>query len=246
MISIITPIYDVEKHLQKYAENILSLQKEFPEIKDIIIINNNTKKKIRKNKALNGLRNLKVIENKKNVGYGKACNQGMRIAKGKYMLILNPDVKIDGNSLKRLVSEFEKNKKAKIVSCKLVNEDGSLQYSCRRFPTFRALIARRISVPFAHIFRNELDKYDMRDYDRKEPKKVDWVSGALMLMKGKKYFDEGYFMYFEDIDLCRSVGGVYYYPAVSAVHKAERASARNLKLLLSHISSMMHYFRKHW
>lgn len=245
MISVITPIYGVEKHLQDYAKNMRRLQKEFGGIKEIILINNNTKNRIGRNSALDGLKNLKVIENKKNVGYGRACNQGMKIAKGKHMLILNPDVNIDGASLGNLISEMEKNKKANIVSCKLINEDGTLQNSCRRFPTFRALIARRMP-PFRHIFREELAEYYMEDYDLKNPAKVDWVSGALMLMKQKYYFDERYFMYFEDVDLCRSIGGVYYYPSVSARHKAERESARSIKLLVAHLSSSFKYFLKFW
>lgn len=243
-ISIITPIYDVEKHLKDYAENMRLLQKEFDGITDIILVNNNTSKRINGSKALAGLKNLKVIENMKNVGFGRACNQGMRIAKGKLMLILNPDLKIDGSSLQKLVSEMENSRKAKILSCKLLNDDGSLQYSCRRFPTIRALLARRIHFPFRFLFKKEAERYDMRDYDHLLPRKVDWVSGALMLMREKYFFDERYFMYFEDIDLCRSVGSVYYFPSVSAYHRAERKSARHMGMLIAHVTSSLRYFMK--
>lgn len=246
MISVITPIYDVEKHLGDYAENMRRLQNEFSGIKDIILINNNIRKKISKNKVLDVLKNLKIIENKKNIGYGRACNQGMRIAEGEYVLILNPDIKIDGDSLKKLLSELMKNKKVNIASCKLLDEDGSLQHSCRRFPSLGALLAKRIPFPFRYLFKKELDRYDMADYDHKSPRKVDWVSGALMLMRKRYLFDENYFMYFEDIDLCRKVKEVYYYPTVSAVHRAERGSTKDIMLLLSHVRSTIHYFWKHY
>ena len=175
MISIITPIYDIEKHMSDYIANIRSLQEGSKCITEIILINNNTKKRITKNRPLSKLKNLKVIENDENVGYGSACNQGMKAAKGRYFLILNPDVKIDAKSLGKLVRFLESKKDAKIVSCKLLNEDGSLQHSCRRFPTFRALLSRRIPFPFTALFRKELDHFNMTDYDHMTTRKVDWV-----------------------------------------------------------------------
>jgi|SRR3989344_3612282 len=244
MISVITPIYDIEKHLHNYAVNMRSLQKEFNGIREIILINNNPYEEICKDSVLSGLNGLKIIGNRKNLGYGGACNQGISIAKGKYMLILNPDVKITGHSLRKLISELIKSKEANIISCKLLNEDGSLQHSCRRFPTIKSLLARRAPLFFSRIFSKELSAYNMDDYDHKNPIKVDWVSGALMLMKRKYFFDERYFMYFEDVDLCRRVGEIYYYPFISAFHKAERGSARDITLMIAHFSSALRYFLK--
>lgn len=251
MISIITPIYNIGSHLPGFISSMSKLEKQLKKsfkgkiLNEIILINNNPKKDLRKVGNVNlNVPNLKIIQNKKNIGFGAACNQGMKIAKGEYMLILNPDVKIEARSLQELLKIIKQNKKANIISCKLLNEDGSLQHSCKRFPTFRALLARRIKFPFALIFKKELDRYSMKEYDHKKPKKVDWVSGALMFMRKRYYFDERYFMYFEDADLCRRVGNVYYYPSVSVMHKAERQSARNIRLFFLHASSMIHYFYK--
>lgn len=248
MISIITPIYDVESHLPGFIKTISKLVASPKEktVEEAILINNNPDVDLRniKNEGI-GLPCLKVIQNKKNKGYGAACNQGIRMAKGRHILILNPDVRIGLKALNELINALKQNNKAKIVSCKLLNEDGSLQHSCRRFPTLRALLARRIPLPFAYLFKKQLNRYNMKDYDHKSPKRVDWVSGALMLMRKKYYFDENYFMYFEDVDLCRKVGGVYYYPNVHATHKAERQSARSARLFLLHFASMSYYFCKH-
>lgn len=251
MISIITPIYDLESHLSNFIDLVHKLENKLKKdsrnglIKEIIIINNNPKKDIKKfMKSLPALSRLKIIQNKKNVGYGAACNQGIKRAKARYILILNPDVKINAKALKEIVKIAKQNKKANIISCKLLNGDGSLQLSCKRFPTFRALLARRIRFLFAYIFKKQLNRYEMKDYDHKSPRKVDWVSGAFMLMKNKYYFDERYFMYFEDADICRRIKGVYYYPSVSAIHKAERGSTRSIRMFLYHFVSMVRYFYK--
>lgn len=250
MISIITPIYDIESHLSGFIDCISKLVGKSDDklVKEVILINNNPKKDIYCMKEMGlkikKIKILKVIQNKKNIGFGSACNQGLKAAKGDFFLIMNPDVNISYNALKGLLNALKRNNYANIISCKLLNEDCSLQHSCRRFPTLRALLARRIPCPFARIFKKNLDSFNMKDYNHKTPRKVDWVSGALMLMGDKYFFDEHYFMYFEDTDLCRRIGGVYYYPAVSAIHKAERQSARSPRLFFSHISSMIYYFYK--
>jgi N-acetylglucosaminyl-diphospho-decaprenol L-rhamnosyltransferase len=248
MISIITPIYDINAHLNDFLSSMSSLMdKEGKKIvQEIILINNNPRKKISDKKLQDAQKidNLRIIQNKKNIGYGAACNQGIRMAQGKYTLILNPDVKIDSNALKRMADFLEKNKDANIVSCRLHNSDGSLQHSCKRFPTLSVLIARRVSFPFAYLFKRNLSRYEMREYDHKLPRRVDWVSGALMLMRRKYFFDEKYFMYFEDVDLCRQVKNIYYYPLVFAIHKSERASRRDFRLFFHHLSSMVYYLYK--
>lgn len=247
MISIITPIYNTKNHLPRFISCISKLieQSNGKLIKEVILINNNPKKDIYCIKGINlKIKGLKIIQNKKNIGFGAACNQGLKAAKGDFFLVMNPDIDINYNALNSLFKTLKHNKAANIVSCRLVNQDGSLQYSCRRFPTVRALLARRIPIPFRYLFRKQLDLYNMKDYDHKTKRKVDWVSGALMLMREKYYFDEHYFMYFEDIDLCRRIGGVYYCPEISATHKAERQSTQNIWLFLSHIKSMLYYFNK--
>lgn len=247
MISIITPIYDVESHLPVFTETISKLINSPKEkiVEEVILINNNPKIDLMRVKNVDiNLPKLRVVQNRKNRGYGAACNQGIRQARGEHILILNPDVNVSLKTLNGLINALKKNDGANIVSCRLMNENGSLQHSCRRFPTLRALLARRMRFPFRYIFKKELGRYNMEDYDHESPRKVDWVSGALMLMKKRHYFDEHYFMYFEDVDLCRRVGGVYYYPNFSAIHKAERQSAKNIMLFFSHFKSMIYYFYK--
>ena len=251
MISIITPIYDIDKHLDDFLDFALHLSKDVKKagkkapVKEIILINNNPKVDLPNLVSFRPkIPLLNIIQNKKNIGYGRACNQGIKLAKGDKILIMNPDIRVGLSDLTELLKFMKKTPAAHIVSCKLVNVDGSLQYSCRTFPTLRALFASRISF-FNRFFKKSVGTYLMAGYDHESPRKVDWVSGAFMLLQKKYYFDERYFMYFEDIDLCRTVEGVYYYPLVSTVHKAERASRRDALLFLSHALSMIKYFLKY-
>lgn len=180
---------------------------------------------------------LKIIENKENRGYGTACNQGVSIAKGKRILILNPDIILKENTINELLKYLDDNNDAKIVACKLNNPDGTTQDSHREFPTITSLIGRQFSTLFR---RKKIIAQDVS-----QPTKVDWVSGAFMLMRNKYYFDEKFFLYFEDVDLCKRIGGVYYYPLVSATHLTQRESSKNLKFITIHLKSMIHYFAKH-
>ncbi len=172
-----------------------------------------------------------IIENKTNKGYGTACNQAIKIAKGKHILILNPDIVLEKNTVEELLKYLEENKNAKIVSCKLKNHDGTVQNSFREFPTITNIIKRQFS--------------SQKPKDIKAPTKVDWVSGAFMLLREKYYFDERFFLYFEDVDLCKTTGEVYYYPHVSATHLAKRESKQNLRLAIIHAKSAMQYFLKY-
>ena len=186
---------------------------------------------------------VKVINNKKNLGYGKACNVAISQAKGKFICILNPDIIINKDTVLELMKFMKNNPDAKIVAPKLLNDDGSLQLSCRTFPTVSIMLAR--NIPFMKkLFRKSLEKHNMLEYDRQTPKQVDWVSGAFMMLREKYFFDPAFFMYFEDVELCKRVGNVWYCPNATTHHTAGHGSKRNAKLFYEHVKSMLYYFIK--
>jgi len=203
----------------------------------IIIDNNSSDNSI----DLIDSKNYVIIKNKKNIGFAKAVNQGIKIAKGENMLLLNGDVILNKDTTPKTLDFLEKSG-ANIVGCKLFNPDGSLQYSCRRFPTFLGLLSRKIFI--GKIFKKSFDRYLMKDYDHQKPRKVGWVSGAFLMMKGRYLLDEKFFLYFEDTDLCKRVGNVYYFPNATAIHKHDESSG-SFKLKIIHLRSMVHYFWKH-
>lgn len=171
-----------------------------------------------------------------NIGFGKAQNLGFKQQEARFYLPLNPDIEfLPGEStLKRGVDLLNSNKKAGLVAPKLLNSDGSLQYSCCRFPAFSDQLARRLGLDKKmRFFRKGVDDYLMKDFDHKQTVPVDWVMGSFMLVKKEVtervgLFDDRFFMYFEDCDLCRRVWEagwqVYYIHDTQVKHTHHRDS----------------------
>jgi GT2 family glycosyltransferase len=159
------------------------------------------------------------IENHKNLGFAKAVNQGIKCAKGDYILVLNSDTEVKNGALKCLVDFARQHPEAGIVGARLLNPDGSIQPSIYHFPTiFRAI------KEFWFGQKGSYEKYYVIGED---PVSVDAVTGAAMLIPRKTIekvglFDERYFMYFEDLDYCRRVKKaglkVYYLPEARIIH----------------------------
>ncbi len=163
--------------------------------------------------------NLYLIENKENLGFAKANNQGIKKARGEYILLLNSDIIVKKGSLGKLLAFTKKKKDAGVVGPKLLNIDGSLQPSCFRFPT--------ISNAIREYWLGEKGLFEKYAPKGKKASTVDAVVGAAFLMTPAALekvgaLDEKYFAYFEDIDYCRNVWRkglkVYYYPGAEIIH----------------------------
>lgn len=201
--------------------------------------------------------NSQIIFNEKNVGYAKANNQGIRAAKGKYILIMNPDIIILPGAIETLIDLLEQDSSIGLVGPQLLNLDGTIQNSCRRFPRFYTPIARRTFL--GRWFKKELKRYLMLDFDRQQTKEVDWLVGACLVTKKQileriDFFDERYFLYLEDTDLARKIKQlgfkVIYLPRAKMYHFYQRSSEgrgiSNLfkKTVWIHIISALKYFYK--
>jgi len=176
-----------------------------------------------------------LIGNPSNVGFGRAVNQGFRMAQGKYILILNPDVTMLPGSAEKAIHFLEEHPEVALLLPKLLNPDGTLQFSCRTFPNFPAFFYRR--TPLGKFFPNHkvIREHLMLDWEHDEVREVDWGMGACMFLrredlKDKNIFDERFFLYFEDIDLCFRLKDegrkVIYYPESIMVHCHARESVR--------------------
>ncbi len=204
---------------------------------------------------------IEFIETKRNLGFGSGMNAGIRVAKGKYLLLLNTDIAIFDKAIPTLFSYMESHPKVGIVGPRLVNPDGSVQLSCYRFPTFWTALWRR--SPFGNLspVRKFLRRYLMLDFDHKTSRPVDWILGACMLVRTKAIqdvglFDERFFLYVEDTDWCRrfweSGWEVHYVSDAEIVHYHSRQSAENPGLsgvftyaTRVHIASWIKYFLKY-
>jgi GT2 family glycosyltransferase/lipopolysaccharide/colanic/teichoic acid biosynthesis glycosyltransferase len=198
---------------------------------------------------------VRIVPNSRNVGYSKAVNQGIAESRARYTLVLNPDIVVLPGAIDRLVEFMEEHPEVGIAGSKLLNEDGSLQYSCRRFYTFWTLVLRR--TPLGRLFRNgrTISNYLMLDYDHEQSREVDWVIGACMIVRKEALadfggMDERFFLYFEDVDWCYRVwqsGWKVWYVADSVMrHSYARESARPglSKQIVTHGLSMIHFYEK--
>ncbi len=196
-----------------------------------------------------------LIKNQKNLGYGRANNQGYALAKGKYILFLNSDMAVQKNCLDRMFDFMEKNPAVGASSCKLTFPDGSLQHSCREFPRFKTiflmLIGVRFLFPKMKIFRN----YLMLDWDQSDIRDVDQIMGSFMFIRSAVVgdvggFDERFWMYFEEVDLCLRIKAagwkIVHYPFVSSIHFLSKSSDQwgDIKRIQEFQKSSLKYFKK--
>ncbi len=252
-LSIITVTWNTE---DKISEQIRSVQSGCSEIEyeQIIVDNNssdNTCKIIKEN-----FPEINLIENDENAGFGTANNQGVGIAKGDFLLFLNPDMKVKEGSLDKMVAWMREHTKVGIASPKLINEDGNFNEhaSPRRFPKVWEQLAIIFKLPY--IFPSILDRYLFVDFDPDQEQEVDSVRGSFMLMRNDIVyeldwaFDPRYFIWYEDIDICREVKRlgykVVYTPITEAVDYVGKSfcQRRGLWKQKNFTESMLKYFKK--
>jgi N-acetylglucosaminyl-diphospho-decaprenol L-rhamnosyltransferase len=205
--------------------------------------------------SLGAVRDLPVtaIQLPYNGGFAHGVNAGWRAGSSPYVLLLNPDARIDGPSIEALVLALEEDPRLGAAAPRIVDEDGSLDYSQRRFPRLRSTYARAFflhrlfpSAPWTDELVRDEEAYARRG-------SPDWVSGACVLLRRKALeeldgLDEGFFMYGEDIDLCRrlrAAGFELLYEPAALVHHEGGASAPRAHLLPVLAASRIRYATKH-
>jgi hypothetical protein len=181
---------------------------------------------------------VKWIQLKQNIGFGKACNVGAKNAAGEYLLFLNPDTIIARDTLSIALNFMREHPEAGIVGPKLLNADGTMQPGCRRgFPTPWAAVSHFFGLsrlfPESKLFGHYHQTWKNPD----ESCTVDAISGSFMFMRRELFeriggFDERFFMYGEDLDLCWRVkeagSAVWYHPVMRVIHLKGKSSARRL------------------
>ena len=191
-----------------------------------------------------------------NVGFAAGCNRGIERAAGEFVLLLNPDTELAEDAFSPMVDHCRQNRSVGLLGPKLLNSDGSLQLSCRRFPGHLTSLFNRQSILTRLFPGNPFSRrYLMTDWahDRIEP--VDWLSGACLMLRREMVeriggMDEGYFMYIEDVDLCyrahQAGYEVVYFPQVAVTHHIGRSTETmpNRSIVQWH-RSMWRYYRKH-
>ena len=195
-----------------------------------------------------------VVETGANLGFGTGANRGVTLTSGDYLLILNPDTVVEPGTVKALVAALDRDPGLGLVGPRMENLDGTVYPSVRRFPD--------LAVAFGHAFVGLVwpanpftRRYRMLDWDHDlAASDVDWVGGACLLVRRTAYdvvagFDEGYFMYVEDVDLCwrlhQAGWRIGYEPAGRVVH-ALGASSRLMpyRMIAEHHRSLLRFAAK--
>jgi N-acetylglucosaminyl-diphospho-decaprenol L-rhamnosyltransferase len=196
----------------------------------------------------------RVLQPGRNLGYARGVNEGIRAAREDRVLILNPDILVRPGSIEALERCADEHPRAGILAPKLLNADGTLQLSARRFYNWKTLLLRRAPLgPYAAMSRT-LRNHLMTDWDHADTRTVDWVLGAAMLARKRAVrdvglMDERYFLYFEDVDWCQRMWRhgyeVLYCAEATMVHEYARGSAQlSARSIRAHAAGLLRFAEK--
>jgi GT2 family glycosyltransferase len=198
---------------------------------------------------------MRLIHNPKNVGFAKACNQGVLASKGEYVVLINPDTLVEGGFFESLDKFFDENPKAGVAGPRIVDGEGNLQLSARKEFSFISGLLSRTSLLTRLFPKNSLiGHFFPAAKVLNDPTRVDWVSGACMIVRRRTLeeigtMDERFFMYFEDTDLCRRAREagwlVYYLPQVEVLHHTGVSTRAKPRAIWNLHKSAFLYHRKY-
>ena len=255
-VSVIIVSYNVRSYIAHSIESIISSKYENIEI---IVIDNNSYDgtcDYLKNEY-NDKCDIKIIRNKNNIGFGKAINKAAKVSSGDYFFILNPDTIIEENTISILLEYLVKNSSIAMIGPKVLNSDGTLQLSCKRsFPTLGSALPRLLGLDMIFPQKKWAGKYNLTYLDPDKVHEVDAISGACMFIKANTFnkvngFDEDYFMFGEDIDLCKRLWEsgfkIHYVPKTKIIHyKGKSVDSATYDSREAFYDAMSIYVKKHY
>jgi len=202
---------------------------------------------------------VKFFSAGENRGMGAGNNFAVNRATGKYVLIVNPDIFVFPESIGKLITFAEKNESVGVVAPQLLNPDRTLQHTCYRWHNILTPLYRRTFLGKYEFAKKEVERFLMLDKNHEEQLEPDWIQGSCLLIPKKVYdqvggFDEKFFMYFEDTDLCRRIRKenykIVYFPEAKVIHLHRKQSGGGFsqllfnKLMREHIKSFVKYWWK--
>lgn len=196
--------------------------------------------------------NVHLIRNKENKGFTYACNQGIKLAKGGFILLLNPDASLEPGTLDAMSKNLNNNPQIGAVAPVLFYPDGSFQNYTRTFPTVSGLwIENFVPNKYWNKFK-AYRNYTCQDIDFTTEQNVDQPAGAAFLFRKNWLLDEAYFIYGSDVDLCKTIKEAGYEiiqtPSARVVHHQSKGGTENMKLRpmldADNFFAMRYYFKK--
>ncbi len=213
-LSIIIVSWNVRDKLKQNLQTIYKSKVDFDF--EIFVVDNNSRD-ISVDMIKQEFPQVNLIENKENLGFSRANNQAIRLAKGQYILLLNPDMLVQENTFQNMVNWYLLNDNASVAGCHLIDSNRKTLPHVRKFPTVWDQLMIVLKVP--HIFSSVLDGYLRKDFNYSQDARVDSVRGGFFMINCKNFsqpplLDERYFLWFEEVDFCKSVkqrGGEVWY-----------------------------------
>ena len=255
-VSLLIVSYNVRQYIAHAIDAII--KSDLDDFEIIIIDNNsfdNTASYLKE--RYSHLRQIKIVQNQENIGFGKAINQAASLAKGQYYLILNPDTIIQEETISTLKEYLDSNPEVGMVGPKILNADGTLQLACKRsFPTLGVALPKLLG--FSRIFPKSkwAGKYNLTYLDEDEISSVDAISGSCMFIRSflfheLKGFDERFFMFGEDLDLCSRIWKnnyeIHYVPTTQIVHyQGESVKSAPFDSINAFYNAMILFVDKHF
>ena len=247
-LSIIILSYKSKQHLKELLPSIFRSTKKYTY--EVIVVDNDSKDGTAESveSLLPTIPNLKLIRNTNN-GFAAGNNVGIQKSSGRYILLLNPDTKVEPDTFETMLDMMENRPEVGISGCKIIKPDGKLDLACRR----------RFPNPwnsFKTLFLKSRADYNYADIDANREMEVDSVVGAFLLIRKSVIdkiglLDESFFMYGEDLDLCwrcKDAGyKVWYYPRTTITHYKGSSSAKApFKSLKRFHDAMWIFYKKHY
>ena len=253
-VSVLIVSYNVKQYIVHCIDSIK--KSDYSEKIEIIVVDNNSyDDSINEIKAK--FNNVICIQNESNIGFGKAVNQAAKVATGEYYLILNPDTIIEESTISTFVDYLEKNQNIGMVGPKILNSDGSLQRGSKRsFPTIGVALPKILGFDKLFPKSRRAGRYNLNYLNPDKTHKVDAISGSCMFIRSELFktiggFDERYFMFGEDLDLCYQVYQqkyeVHYLPATHIMHfQGESVKSAPYDSLNAFYQAMILFSEKHF
>ncbi len=253
-VSVLIVSYNVKQYIIHCIDSIKKSDYT-GEIEKIVVDNNSFDGSLDEIKST--MKDVICIQNDTNVGFGKAVNQAAKVASGEYYLILNPDTIIEESTISTFVNYIVQDSNIGMLGPKIVNSDGSLQKGSKRsFPTIKVALPKLMAFDKLFPKSKWAGRYNLNYLNPDEVHKVDAISGSCMFIRSELFtkiggFDERYFMYGEDLDLCYQVYQmgfeVHYLPTTQIMHyQGESVKSAPYDSLNAFYQAMILFSEKHF
>jgi GT2 family glycosyltransferase len=255
-ISIVIVSYNVREYLDACIQSICHAAETFAGTVEIIVFDNDSRDGTL---ALLKPRYPDVIwlKSDRNLGFGTGCNRGAALATQDLLLFLNPDTLVSEDTFQVMWDFFKSEKQIGVAGCKIVNRDGSLQLACKRsFPSPQVAAYKFVGLSGLFPKSRVFGRYNLTFLDENKTHEVDAVSGSFMCVHAELFrtvggFDEDFFMYGEDLDICFRIKLLgkrnFYHPGTTAIHfKGESAKSKPFRSFLYFYESMVIFSKKHF